>query len=103
MFFFSLSYYLVSFSELNKVRDGISELERFLRGALKTLDNVETQEGLQAPMNIPDVLKPCLNVAIGICDKCRQEQRLFDSLFHFNHIKPQSKTSVTYSHVISII
>ena len=72
----SLSLLTFTFSELNKIRDGICELETFLREAMKTLDDVEAKEGLQAPTNIPDVLKPCLNIVIGICDKCRQGQRL---------------------------
>ena len=76
------------FSELNRIRDGISELEAFLRTALKNLDNVEATESLQAPTNIPDVLRPCLNVAIGICDKCSQGKRLFHIIFKLQRNEP---------------
>ena len=66
---------LFHFSELNRVRDGITELETFLETTKKKLDSEEVIDKLSIPPNAQDALKPCYNLVIGICEKFRNLQR----------------------------
>ena len=57
------------------MRDGISELEKFLQSIKEKLESDKMNDKLEIPTNAQDVLKPCFNIAIGICEKFRNIQR----------------------------
>lgn len=62
-------------NELNKVRDGISDLETFLRNTKGKLELEEVPDKFEVPANIQDVFMPCYNIIVSIYEQCQKRQR----------------------------